>query len=42
MIVEADEFDKSFFYLDPLSIITSIDRDHIDTYHDERHARCIW
>ena len=37
MIVEADEFDKSFLHLDPiLSIITSIDRDHIDTYHDEK------
>ncbi len=37
MIVEADEFDKSFLQLDPiLSIITSMDRDHVDTYHDEK------
>ena len=37
MIVEADEFDKSFLQLEPmLSIITSIDRDHGDTYYDEK------
>ena len=33
MIIEADEFDKSFLQLTPiLSLITSIDRDHVDTY----------
>lgn len=33
MIVEADEYDKSFLKLNPfISIITSIDEDHIDTY----------
>jgi len=37
MIVEADEFDKSFLQLEPiLSIITSIDRDHVDTYNVEK------
>ena len=33
MIVEADEYDKSFLKLNPfISIITSIDEDHFDTY----------
>ncbi len=35
MVVEADEFDRSFLSLFPiLAVITSIDRDHLDTYHD--------
>ena len=33
LILEADEFDKSFLNLNPsLSLITSIDRDHLETY----------
>jgi UDP-N-acetylmuramate--alanine ligase len=35
MVVEADEFDRSFLSLAPiLAVITSIDRDHLDTYRD--------
>jgi UDP-N-acetylmuramate--alanine ligase len=35
MVVEADEFDRSFLSLAPiLAVITSIDRDHLDTYAD--------
>lgn len=37
MIIEADEFDKSFLQLTPIiSLITSIDRDHVDTYRDTK------
>ncbi len=33
MVVEADEYDKSFFYLKPkVILISAIDRDHSDTY----------
>jgi len=33
MIVEADEYDRSFLELNPIiGLITSLDRDHIDTY----------
>ena len=33
MIVEADEYDKSFLKLNPfISVVTSMDKDHIDTY----------
>ena len=36
MIVEADEFDKSFLNLYPdITIITSISPDHLDIYDDE-------
>ncbi len=35
MVVEADEFDRSFLSLFPiLAVITTIDRDHLDTYQD--------
>ena len=35
LILEADEFDKSFLKLNPsLSLITSIDKDHMETYPD--------
>jgi UDP-N-acetylmuramate--alanine ligase len=35
MVAEADEFDRSFLRLTPvIAVITSIDRDHLDTYHD--------
>lgn len=34
-VCEADESDRSFLYLSPvISIITSIDRDHLDSYRD--------
>ena len=35
LLIEADEYDKSFLQLYPhISIITSIDPDHMDIYHD--------
>jgi UDP-N-acetylmuramate--alanine ligase len=35
MVVEADEYDRSFLSLMPIvAVITSIDRDHLDTYRD--------
>ena len=35
MVVEADEFDRSFLSLSPvLAVITNVDRDHLDTYQD--------
>jgi UDP-N-acetylmuramate--alanine ligase len=35
MVAEADEFDRSFLRLTPvIAVITTIDRDHLDTYHD--------
>lgn len=34
VVVEADEYDRSFLHLKPfISVITSIDRDHMDIYH---------
>ena len=36
LIVEADEFDRSFLNLHPdIAIITSVDSDHLDTYKDK-------
>ncbi len=38
LVVEADEFDRSFLQLSPnISIINSIDADHLDIYGDKRH-----
>ena len=38
MVVEADEFDHSFLKLHPnISIINSIDADHLDIYGDKQH-----
>ena len=38
MVVEADEFDHSFLQLHPdISIINSIDADHLDIYGDRQH-----
>ena len=38
LVVEADEFDHSFLYLDPdISIVNSIDADHLDIYGDRQH-----
>ncbi len=35
LIAEADESDRSFLKLSPiLSVVTNIDREHMDTYHD--------
>ncbi|PJC62682.1 MAG: UDP-N-acetylmuramate--L-alanine ligase [Flavobacteriales bacterium CG_4_9_14_0_2_um_filter_32_27] len=37
MVVEADEFDRSFLTLSPdLAIITSLDADHLDIYEDKK------
>lgn len=34
-VVEADEYDRSFLFLKPdISVITSIDEDHLDIYND--------
>ena len=38
MVAEADEFDRSFLHLHPnISIINSIDADHLDIYGDRKH-----
>lgn len=38
LVVEADEYDHSFLRLHPnISIINSIDADHLDIYGDKRH-----
>ena len=35
LVAEADEFDRSFLRLQPIiAVVTSIDRDHLDTYRD--------
>ena len=39
MVMEADEFDHSFLQLSPyVSIVTSIDADHLDIYGDYKHV----
>ena len=38
LVAEADEFDRSFLHLHPdISIINSIDADHLDIYGDREH-----
>ena len=38
LVAEADEFDRSFLRLDPdISIVNSIDADHLDIYGDKKH-----
>ena len=38
LVVEADEFDRSFLHLQPnVSVINSIDADHLDVYGDRQH-----
>lgn len=38
MVVEADEFDRSFLQLNPFaSVVTSTDADHLDIYGDSDH-----
>ena len=40
VVVEADEFDRSFLQLYPeVAVITSMDADHLDIYGDEAHIR---
>ena len=40
VVVEADEFDRSFLHLHPdLSIVTSIDPDHLDIYGDAEQLK---
>ena len=40
VVAEADEFDRSFLQLFPeISVITSMDADHLDIYGDEAHIR---
>ncbi len=40
MVVEADEFDKSFLYLFPfVTVITSLDADHLDIYGDHNEMK---
>lgn len=39
LVVEADEFDRSFLTLNPyLAVVTSIDADHLDIYGDYKHV----
>ena len=38
VVVEADEYDRSFLTLHPnIAIVTSVDADHLDIYGDEQH-----
>ena len=38
LVVEADEFDRSFLHLHPdIGVINSIDADHLDIYGDRKH-----
>jgi UDP-N-acetylmuramate--alanine ligase len=40
VVVEADEFDRSFLRLNPdMAIVTAIDPDHLDIYGDEKSFR---
>ncbi len=40
VVVEADEFDRSFLHLSPhLALITSMDADHLDIYGDSKHVK---
>ncbi|MEO1652733.1 MAG: Mur ligase family protein, partial [Bacteroidota bacterium] len=40
MVVEADEYDKSFLHLSPqMAEITSMDADHLDIYGNKSHLR---
>jgi UDP-N-acetylmuramate--alanine ligase len=39
VVMEADEFDRSFLQITPyVSIVTSIDADHLDIYGDEQQV----
>lgn len=38
IVIEADEFDRSFLHLSPeLAVITAMDEDHLDIYRDRAH-----
>ncbi|MCU0318383.1 MAG: UDP-N-acetylmuramate--L-alanine ligase [Amoebophilaceae bacterium] len=40
VVIEADEFDRSFLHLRPRwAIVTTIDPDHLDTYGDEQELK---
>ncbi len=40
MVVEADEFDRSFLQLYPdVAVVSAMDADHLDIYRDEAHLR---
>jgi UDP-N-acetylmuramate--alanine ligase len=40
MVVEADEYDRSFLTLTPeIAVVTSTDADHLDIYNDASHVR---
>lgn len=40
VVVEADEYDRSFLTLQPLlAVITSVDADHLDIYGDDTHVK---
>jgi len=40
VVVEADEYDRSFLTLHPyISVITSVDADHLDIYGDASHVK---
>jgi UDP-N-acetylmuramate--alanine ligase len=40
IVVEADEYDKSFLQLSPdITIVTSTDADHLDIYRDANHVK---
>jgi UDP-N-acetylmuramate--alanine ligase len=40
LVVEADEYDRSFLRLHPdIAIITSMDADHLDIYGDDSHVK---
>ena len=40
MVVEADEYDKSFLTLSPdIALVTSLDADHLDVYGDKNHMQ---
>lgn len=39
MVVEADEYDKSFLHLQPnIAVVTSMDADHLDIYGEKAHV----
>lgn len=40
VVVEADEYDRSFLTLHPdIALITSVDADHLDIYGDDKHVK---
>lgn len=40
VVVEADEFDRSFLRLYPnVAVVTSVDADHLDIYGDDQHLK---